>query len=78
MRYCGGKREYGFKVIGSGLVAVPHEIETLSNMMSWKDEGMSYKGITDRLNEEKVPSASGKPWNYQVVRNILKRNHELA
>ena len=60
------------------MVAVPHEIETLSNMMSWKEEGMTYKGITDRLNEEKIPSASGNTWNYQVVRNILKRRPELT
>ena len=77
MKYCGGKREFGFKVVGSGLVAVPHEIETLSRMMGWKDEGMSYKRITDRLNEEKIPSASGNSWNYQVVRHILKREPEI-
>ena len=77
MKYCGGKREYGFKVIGAGMVAVPHEIETLSRMMGWKDEGMSYKRITDRLNEEKIPSASGNSWNYQVVRHILKREPEI-
>lgn len=76
-RYCGGKREYGWKINGSALVAVPHEQEVLSNMIDWKDGGMSYTGITKRLNEEEIPSASGNTWNYQVVRHILKREPEI-
>ena len=77
-RYCGGSREFGYKVIGQSLVAVPHEQETLSKMYSWKDGGASYRAITDRLNREETLSASGNAWNYQVVRNILKRGPELA
>ena len=77
-RYCGGKREYGYKVIGQGLVAVPHEQETLGKMYKWRDDGASYRAITDRLNREETLSASGNAWNYQVVRNILKRGPELA
>jgi len=77
-RYCGGKREFGYKVIGQSLVAVPHEQETLGKMYSWKDGGASYRAITDRLNREATLSASGNPWNYQVVRHILKRGPEMA
>ena len=76
-RYCGGNREFGYKVIGQGLVAVPHEQETLGKMYRWKDAGASYKAITDRLNREETLSASGNPWNYQVVRHILKRGAEI-
>jgi DNA invertase Pin-like site-specific DNA recombinase len=77
-RYCGGNREFGYKVIGQSLVAVPHEQETLGNMYKWKDGGASYRAITDRLNREETLSASGNAWNYQVVRHILKRGAELA
>jgi site-specific DNA recombinase len=72
-RYCGGKREYGYKVIGQGLVAVPHEQEVISNVISWKDSGMTLQAITDRLNKENTLSSTGVSWHYQSVRNLVKR-----
>ena len=73
MKYCGGKREYGWKVVGAGLVAVPHEQEVISNVISWKDSGMTIQAITDRLNKENTLSSTGVSWHYQSVRNLVKR-----
>ena len=77
-KYCGGRREFGWKISGGNLVTHAEEQKVLGRMMDWKEGGMSYKAITDRLNMELTPSARGSHWNYQVVRHILKREQEKA
>lgn len=52
------------------------EQETLDRIraMRRKPKGrkrLSYKKIADRLNEEGVPTRTGKPWHGEVIRRIL-------
>ena len=72
-RYLGGKRQYGWKVIGQGLVAVPHEQAVISKIGGWKDKGMKTQEIADALNKTGIMSATGNSWHYNSVRRLLKR-----
>jgi len=72
-RYLGGKRQYGWKVIGQGLVAVPHEQAVISKIGGWKDKGMKTQEIADALNKTGIQSATGTGWHYNSVRKLLKR-----
>ena len=72
-RYMGGKREYGFRIDGDCLKPVPEEQVVIKKVKTWKSEGMKMTGITVRLNEENIPSATGNVWNYQCVRHLIKR-----
>ena len=72
-RFLGGKRPYGFKVVGKSLEKVSNEQQTISSMMDWKQQGMTIQRITDTLNENGTPSATGQAWHYMSVRKILQR-----
>lgn len=72
-RFLGGKRPYGYKVVGKSLEKVSNEQQTISSMMGWKQQGMTIQRITDTLNENGTPSATGQAWHYMSVRKILQR-----
>lgn len=72
-RYLGGKRQYGWKIIGQGLYAVPHEQDVISKIEGWKASGLGTQAITDNLNTSGIQSATGTSWHYNSVRKLLKR-----
>ena len=72
-RFLGGKRPYGYKINGKSLERVSNEQQTISSMMDWKQQGMTIQRITDTLNENGTPSATGIAWHYMSVRKILQR-----
>lgn len=70
-RYLGGKRQYGWKQIGQGLVAKPSEQAVLSKMDAWKEDGMTYQAITNKLNVLDIVSATGGKWHKTAVFRIM-------
>ena len=71
-RFLGGTRPYGYKVVGKSLETVPNEQETIADMMSWKQQGMTIQRITDTLNENGTLSATGKAWHKTSVFGVMK------
>lgn len=47
--------------------------ETVALIHQWASEGMKARRITDRLQEEEVPTASGGVWSVSSVRRVLDR-----
>jgi len=49
----------------------------LDRVKALRSEGLGYDRIAARLNEEKIPTRTGKPWHGVVVNRILigKRQH---
>ena len=70
-RWLGGKRPYGYKVVGKSLVEVSGEQEVIQDIISWKEAGETTQAITDTLNSNGTPSATGTTWGYTSVRKLL-------
>ena len=70
-RFLGGKRPYGYKVVGKSLEELPGEQEVIQDIISWKEAGTSTQAITDTLNSNGTPSATGTTWGYTSVRKLL-------
>ena len=74
----GGYRPYSYSIStnnGSVKMLEPREDEmkVLRDMKEWKDAGLTYHKIKDRLNELEVPSATGGKWHYRSVWNVMNR-----
>ena len=72
-KFMGGKRPYGYKVVGKALEKVTDEQEIIRDMISWKQQGKTIQSVTDTLNGNGVTSATGQAWHYMSVRKILQR-----
>jgi len=57
------------------LVMNEHEQETLCTMMDLRSSGLSYEKIAKRLNDDQTFTRNGKPWRYQYINGILKREN---
>lgn len=52
----------------------PAPLRVVRSILKLRDEGLSYRGIADKLNESNVPTVQGgKRWGPQAVANIAKR-----
>ena len=72
-KYLGGKRQYGYEVVEDKLKPLESEQKVINRMVGWKNEGKTIQAITDSLNEDGIPSATGNSWHYMSVRKIVKR-----
>tara|TARA_R110000824_G_C14728609_1_gene626020 strand:+ start:66 stop:527 length:462 start_codon:yes stop_codon:yes gene_type:complete len=72
-KYWGGKRPYGFDVVDKIFVENEEEQKIIKDMLEWKNKGNSTQAITDTLNANGTPSATGISWHYKSVRKILQR-----
>lgn len=59
---CEGRKPYGFYE-GEGA--------TLERVKALRTEGLGYDRIAVRLNEERVPTRTGRPWHGVVINRIL-------
>ena len=73
-KYLGGRRPYGYKQVGAGMRIKHEEWKVISQMMKWRDEGMTYQAITNKLNVKGIPSATGGTWHYRGVYKILNED----
>lgn len=74
-RYSGGHPPYGFRRIvpGPGLEPDPDEAPTVLRMFDWVERGWTVTAIARHLNQEGVPTRTGKPWLASVVYRIVHR-----
>ena len=72
-KYLGGKRQYGYEVVEDTLKPLESEQKVITRMVGWKNEGKTIQAITDSLNKDGIPSATGNSWHYMSVRKIVKR-----
>ena len=69
-----GEVPYGFNAVEENLVPNEEEQAVIEMMIEMKRMRLSNKAIAERLTEKQIPTKKGlKSWNYQTVRNILKR-----
>lgn len=68
------KKPYGYKVVDGQLEIIPEEAEVVKRIFHWKafDKKMSLRKIAEQLNQEGIPSPTGKKWSYVTVHKILK------
>ncbi len=59
---CEGRKPFGH---------YPGEAEALERMKALRAEGLGFDRIAARLNEEGIPTRTGKPWHGVVVNRIL-------
>jgi hypothetical protein len=59
---CEGRKPFGF---------YEGEDEALKRIKALRAEGLGFDRIAARLNEEGVPTRTGKPWHGVVVNRIL-------
>jgi len=59
---CEGRKPFGY---------FEGETAALDRMKALRAEGLGFDRIAARLNEEKIPSRTGRPWHGLVVNRIL-------
>lgn len=73
-RYLGSQLPYGFRKDAVGrLEPEPEEAAWVRKIVDRVIEGVSYRAIGDWLNDQEVPSRSGKPWSGRTVSLIVNR-----
>lgn len=60
---CEGRKAFGY---------YEGEAEALERMRTLRNEGIGFDRIAVKLNEEGVPTRTGKPWHGIVINRILK------
>ena len=64
---------YGWWPNRNGRLAVNKKEQlVIGRMQLWRDRGLSNDAIAYRLNEQKVPTRTGKPWSATAVQRVLK------
>lgn len=71
-RFMGGRRPYGYQINGKTLEAVAGEQQVITDMKGWKEQGSTLQTITDTLNGNGTPSATGGPWHKTAVFRVIK------
>jgi hypothetical protein len=72
-----GTMPYGFLSLDAQVVMDPREQSIIQTMLRLWQSGKSIKAICDQLNGRKVSTRSGRPWNPDVIRKIIKRSEKL-
>jgi len=69
---------FGFTREGDHLVQSQPEADAVALMQVWREQGMSYDRIADRLNTDHIPTKRGGKWHGCTVRYILLNNLHQA
>ncbi|MFE1928690.1 recombinase family protein [Streptomyces asoensis] len=69
--YAYGAPAYGQRAQDKTLTVDSAEAEVLEQMRTWQEEGVSVRGICDRLNAAGVPSKRGGKWHPTTVARQL-------
>jgi DNA invertase Pin-like site-specific DNA recombinase len=74
--YIGGKRlhrRFGYELVRGEYVPVPQEQVIIDDILTRRDEGATWDGIADTLNQRGVKPPSGAVWYAMTVRRIALR-----
>lgn len=71
--YVGGRPPFGFRVEDGMLVEDEGEQHVLKMIRAYRREGLSLRGIANRLNEAGILTKSGLAWNTKSVHRVTKR-----
>jgi len=64
---------YGRRPNRNGRIAASKKEQlVIGRMQIWRDHGLSDDAIAYRLNEQKAPTRTGRPWSGTAVKLILK------
>ncbi|MBF0467257.1 MAG: recombinase family protein [Nitrospirae bacterium] len=69
--HAGGRVPVGYKAVDKDLAVSDEATETIKAIYTLRDNGLSLRAIADTLNEQGMPSVSGRPWAFSTVRYIL-------
>lgn len=72
-----GQIPYGYDSKDGALVENRHEKEIIAKIWLWREEGMSYDNIAEKLNEALEPSKKNTRWHGSVVSQVLLREQLL-
>lgn len=76
--YAHGAPAYGQKAVDKELTLDEDEAAVLVKMREWQAEGVSIRGIADRLNAEEIPTKRGGRWHATTVNRLLSPDARAA
>lgn len=76
--YAHGAPAYGQKAVDKELTLDEDEAAVLAKMREWQTEGVSIRGIADRLNAEEIPTKRGGRWHATTVNRLLSPDARAA
>ena len=72
-RHTDGLPPYGYRQGGSGRLEVDEDqAAVVRSIFSRAKEGLGPGPIARRLNAERIPGPTGKPWSRQTVGNMIR------
>lgn len=76
--YAYGAPACGQKAADKTLTVDDDEVTVLHQMQAWRDEGMTLRGICERLNSAGIPSKRGGKWHPTTVDRVLNPDARAA
>jgi DNA invertase Pin-like site-specific DNA recombinase len=76
--YAYGAPAYGQRAADKTLTVDSDEAAVLQQMRSWQKEGVSIRGICERLNSAGIPSKRGGKWHPTTVARLLNPDARAA
>ncbi|MFF4846303.1 recombinase family protein, partial [Streptomyces collinus] len=76
--YAYGAPAYGQRAEAKALTVDSAEAEVLEQMRAWQEEGVSIRGICERLNTAGIPSKRGGKWHPTTVARLLNPDARAA
>jgi DNA invertase Pin-like site-specific DNA recombinase len=76
--YAYGAPAYGQRAEEKTLTVDSAEAEVLEQMRAWQEEGVSIRGICERLNDAGIPSKRGGRWHPTTVARLLSPDARAA
>jgi len=70
--YVGGWLPYGYGYASGRVVVVSNEAKVVRRIFERRAAGESYAAISERLNEENVPTRRGGRWHVSTVQRVVK------
>lgn len=71
-----GQTPFGFRRVGDRLEVFDKEMQTVARLYGLRRDGLSLRAIAAALNADRIPTKTGKKWQAEQVRYLL-RNTDL-